>query len=129
MCYGILQRHDKCGCGKEPKVVDFCEDSQSGTCTLIPIHIKRITVPSLCIKCFREEEARIDDRYHEMVALISSKIADYEAAQSEIQIRGRSQGAADETVVRLERELLKARKWRYRAIQVFREDQGVWADG
>ena len=129
MCYGIYHTHSQCGHDKIIEIIDYCEDFEKGTCMLIPIHFKLITAPSLCISCFREKEANIDALYHGKVQMTRSKIAEYEAAQAERQIRGRARGTVDPNVAKLEQDLVEAGEWRKREIKKFRVEQDVWADG
>lgn len=74
-------------------------------------------------------EASIDNLYESSVEVIRHSIACYEATLEDKQIRGRARGTRDDYVAVLERELVEARKWRYRAIREFRSQQRVWADG
>ena len=129
MCWGVQYIHAECQHDRKTEIVEHCEDSDQGTCILIPVHFMQITAPSLCVSCFREDEAKIDARYHGKVEVIRSKMVEYEAAQTDRQIRGRAQGTTDPNIAQLERDLVEAKKWRDRAIKVFRFEQGVWADG
>ena len=132
MCYVIFYTHAECLHNRKFEIIENCEEhceDEEGTCILIPLHYKEITAPSLCVSCFRAEEAEIDALYQGKVAMIRSKIAEYEAAQTDRQIRGRARGAVDPNVARLERDLVEARELRDREIRNFRDEQDVWGDG
>ena len=129
MCWGVQYTHTECQHDRKTEIVEYCQDSDQGTCILIPVHFTQITAPSLCVSCFREEEAKIDAHYQKKGEVIRSKMVEYEAAQTDRQIRGRARGAMDPNIARLEQDLVEAREWRDRAIKVFRFEQGVWADG
>ena len=129
MCYIISYVHDDCGHEKKAELVEYCEDSEEGTCILIPVHFKEITAPSLCLSCFREQEAKIDAEYQFHVECIRRRMADYEATQADRQIRGRAQGAADPNIAELEQDLKDAKELRDLEIRMFRDRQGVWGDG
>lgn len=122
--------HTECHHGKKTEIIDHCPDFETGTCRVVRLHTVRVSAPSLCVSCFRAEEARIDALFDEQVRLIRGKIAEYEAAQTtDRQVRGRARGAVDENVRRWEGELLKVRMRRYKEIRIFRAGQGVWGDG
>lgn len=129
MCYAIYYVYAECGHDKKLEIVEFCEDFGARTCMLIPVCFKQVDAPSLCVSCFREEEAMIDAKYDAMVELIRGKMTDYEAAQANRQIQGRAQGTVDSYLAQLERDLADAKKLRDLEIRSFRTEQDVWADG
>lgn len=129
MCYVIYHTHNECEHDRKVEVIEFCENSEEGTCVHIPVHFKRINSPSLCVSCFREEEAKIDAVYNARSEVLRRSIAEHEAAQADTQIRGRAQGPVDRYIAQLERELVGERESRDLMIQMFRSEQGVWADG
>lgn len=129
MCYTVYHTHAECGHNKKVEIFERCEYSEGGTCVSIPLGVKNVTTPSLCISCFREEEARIDNMYHARVEFIYRKMAEYEATQADRQIKGRAQRTVDGYIAQLERDLKDAKKERVSGIRTFRTQQGVWADG
>lgn len=129
MCLGIIHTHSQCQHDRKYEVIEYCEKFVDGNCALVPIHFKQITAPSLCISCFRKEEAKIDDLYHDNVKMIRIKIVEYEAVQTDRRIRGRAQGSVDPNIAQLEQSLVEARRWRDWQIHSFRFEQNVWGDG
>lgn len=121
--------HAECGHDKKSEIAESCKDVGKETCALIPLIYKQITAPSLCVACFREEEARIDAEYYTRTEWIRCKMAEHEAAQAERQIRGRAQGTVDIYIAMLERESIREKESRDLRIRTFRSEQDVWADG
>ena len=132
MCYVIHHIHNKCRHYKKVEIIESCEKVEEGTCILVPILYKYINSPSLCVYCFREEEAKIDAVYNETAEWIRGRLAKRAAvvaAQPDRQIQVRSMGIEDLRVTRLEHLLAKEKESRDRNIQTFRSEQGVWGDG
>lgn len=121
--------HIECQHHRKVKLVERCETFAGGNCVCLPVCIKKITAPSLCVSCFREEEADIDATYYAKIESINRTIAEHEAKQAERQIRGRAQGATDMFIAYLEQEIKDVKKERELEIKEFRTQQGVWADG
>ena len=128
MCHVVYHIYDDCQHEKKTEIIERCEDFDRG-CRIIPVHLVEITAPSLCVRCFREVEARIDAEYEFNREHLRRRIIEYESNQEDRQIRGRAQGTNDEYVAELELRLLVWKRVRDRQIKEFREKQGVWADG
>ena len=129
MCYVIHHTHNKCEHDRKVEIIDFCENFEEGTCLHILVLVKRINSPSLCVSCFREEEARIDAVYNARSEVLRRRIAEHEAAQADTQVRSRAQGPVDPDIAQLEREMVGEKELRDLRIQMFRSEQGVWGDG
>ncbi len=128
MCYAIHHIHNKCRHYKKVEVIEDCEKAEEGPCVLVPILFKYINSPSLCVSCFREEEAKIDAVHNEMVAQLEY------AMTKEKEWRDRKEEATidavyNERVAQLEYALAMEKESRGRQIQKFRSEQSVWGDG
>ncbi|CAF9924333.1 hypothetical protein IMSHALPRED_006154 [Imshaugia aleurites] len=131
MCFVIDYTHAACGHLKKSEIVEACQPAEifEEDCTLIHLFSVRLMAPSLCVACFRDKEASIDDEYDSEVHTIRQEIAEYEAAQPDTQIRGRAEGSNDPYIAQLEQWIVDAKETRDRQIVWFRDMQGVWGDG
>ncbi len=86
MCYAIHHIHNKCRHYKKVEIIEDCGKVEEEPCILVPILFKYIKSPSLCVSCFREEEAKIDAVYNERVAQLEYALAmEKESRDREIQ--------------------------------------------
>ena len=132
MCHVIYHTHNKCKHDKKVEIIASCGNIEEGTCIHVPILYVFINSPSLCVSCFREEEAKIDAVYNEIAERIRGRIAEREAvvaAHPDRRIQVRTMGIVDLHVKRLEYALAKEKELRDEKIQAFRNEQGVWGDG
>ena len=130
MCRGYAYVHFECRHEKKFKILQYCpEHTRGGQCTLDAVQYRKVTSPSLCVSCFRAKEAEIDASYHTRVGQIRRHMAEHEATQDELQVRGRAQGAVDDKMAQFERDIVLAKEGRDARIRSFRQQQNVWGDG
>lgn len=132
MCIAYQEAYVGCDHVKATVFIERCGDAENDSCNgadgITVIWIKQLSEPSLCVNCYRSQEAEIFVEYEANIAYHNDEIK---------QLEERAKKAPTETtrdllrIAMAEHEKTRDKKIGFRTerLQLFREGQGVWGDG
>lgn len=130
MCIAYQEAYEVCDHVKATVFIERCRHAEDDSCTDVirVIWVKQLTDPSLCVNCYRSQEAEIFTEYEADIAYHNDEIQ---------QIEERVKKAPTKTTRDLLRITIAEHETtrdieigqRTEHLQMFRTSQGVWGDG